>query len=154
MPDQPVRVVSHRLRPDPGSIRAVDLLSREPAQGCPPSRKSQECLFQDGVTFDKASSKCFRTYSIGDDIQRMIQSCLVSRLGERLQVKAAERTANVWPEKHQFVPWVLFNNVSLARSQNLMDDIPSLLCQWYNGDKQIPYCSQQMKKRYRTASFP
>ncbi|KAK6012174.1 hypothetical protein OSTOST_22681 [Ostertagia ostertagi] len=32
-----------------------------------------ECQDRSKVTFDKASAKCFRTLSISDDIQRMIQ---------------------------------------------------------------------------------
>ncbi|KHJ74789.1 gamma interferon inducible lysosomal thiol reductase, partial [Oesophagostomum dentatum] len=46
------------------------------------------------IPFDKASAKCFRTMSVSEDIQRMIQSCLVSSLGERLQQKAAEKTGD------------------------------------------------------------
>ncbi|WKX97518.1 hypothetical protein Q1695_013294 [Nippostrongylus brasiliensis] len=98
--------------------------------------------------FDKASAKCFRTLSISDDIQRLTQSCLVSRLGERLQEKAAERTANVWPDKHTHVPWVVLNGVSLANGQMMMDHLPFLICEWYNGDKKIPYCQSQEKKKY------
>ncbi|ETN76431.1 hypothetical protein NECAME_11670 [Necator americanus] len=60
----------------------------------------------------------------------MIQSCLVSRLGERLQQKAAERTANVWPDKHRHVPWVIINGISLESEQMIMDQLQFLICEW------------------------
>ncbi|XGW12853.1 hypothetical protein V3C99_013475 [Haemonchus contortus] len=105
------------------------------------------------VTFDKASAKCFRTLSVSDDIQRMIQSCLVSRLGEELQMKAAEATDNVWPDQHRFVPWIVINGVSVASAQTMMDRLPNLLCEWYIGDKPIPYCQGEEKKRRRAVSW-
>ncbi|CAI4232807.1 unnamed protein product [Auanema sp. JU1783] len=111
-----------------------------------------EKQLKNGTAFEDASSKCFETLEIGFDIQRLVQSCLVSRLGKQLQAKAGERTANVWPEQHKHVPWILFNNVSLSSAQLLKDDIPTLICQWYEGDKQIPYCRQQQKLLKRKSS--
>lgn len=105
------------------------------------------------VTFDKASAKCFRTLSVSDDIQRLIQSCLVSRLGEKLQEKAAEKTDNVWPDKHTHVPWIIVNGVSLANAQMMMDQLPYLLCEWYTGDKKIPFCQAQEKRKYKRWSW-
>ncbi|KIH57282.1 gamma interferon inducible lysosomal thiol reductase [Ancylostoma duodenale] len=61
-------------------------------------------------------------------------SCLVSRLGERLQEKAAQQTdtisANVWPDKHRAVPWVVVNGISLESEQMMMDHLPYLICEW------------------------
>ncbi|GMT14901.1 hypothetical protein PFISCL1PPCAC_6198, partial [Pristionchus fissidentatus] len=92
------------------------------------------------VEFMDAVEKCFETLSIGMDIRTMIQSCMVTHESANLQKAAAARTDNVYPDKHDHVPWVLFNNVSLADAQFLADDIPQLICSWYNGDTKIPYC--------------
>lgn len=88
--------------------------------------------FQVKVDFNDAMQKCFETLQIGMDIQTMIQSvidpslpsiyrtllslrsCMVTHESARLQEAAAARTTNVYPDKHDHVPWVLFNNASLA----------------------------------------
>ncbi|RCN45583.1 gamma interferon inducible lysosomal thiol reductase [Ancylostoma caninum] len=113
----------------------------------------QKKSFQSQIPFDKASAKCFRTLSVGEDIQRLIQSCLVSRLGEQLQEKAAEQTENVWPDKHRHVPWVVINGISLESEQSVMDHLPYLICGWYTGDKKIPYCRSDEKKKHRMLSL-
>ncbi|PAV90129.1 hypothetical protein WR25_13333 [Diploscapter pachys] len=78
--------------------------------------------------FEDAAEKCFKQLSVSDQTQRMIQGCLVTSLSEKLQKKAADLTANVWPEKHRFVPWILFNGVSIESVQSWADIIPTLIC--------------------------
>ncbi|VDM59705.1 unnamed protein product [Angiostrongylus costaricensis] len=53
---------------------------------------------------------------------------------------------NIWPDKHTFVPWIIVNGVSLRSKQVLINNLPYLLCDWYTGDKEIPFCSSQKKK--------
>ncbi|CAJ0581605.1 unnamed protein product, partial [Mesorhabditis spiculigera] len=101
------------------------------------------------IPFDKAQSKCFRTLNVTDDVQRMTQSCLVSKLSRELQMNAAKRTNDVQPEKHHFVPWILFNNVSLESAQFLQADLTSVICQWYKGDKPAPACQAEQKRLAR-----
>ncbi|VDM59706.1 unnamed protein product [Angiostrongylus costaricensis] len=100
-----------------------------------------------GVPFENASALCFRDLSIGEADQNLIQSCMVSELGEKLQQEAAEKTANVWPDQHIFVPWIIVNGVSLISKQAMIDNLPYLLCDWYTGDEEIPFCSSEEAKR-------
>ncbi|VDK81722.1 unnamed protein product [Cylicostephanus goldi] len=81
------------------------------------------------------------------------RSCLVSRLGELLQKKAGERTDSVWPDKHRHVPWVVINDISIESEQMMMDHLSYLICTWYTGDKEIPYCQREEKKKYKMWSL-
>lgn len=94
-----------------------------------------------GNVFEKAVGRCFRSLQVSDDIQRLIQfvfsltftfrSCYVTKEGERLQEAAEKRTTEVSPEQHHFVPWVLFNNVSIGSAQILADNLTPSLCGWF-----------------------
>ncbi|KAI6242886.1 hypothetical protein M3Y99_00197800 [Aphelenchoides fujianensis] len=61
--------------------------------------------------------------------------CTQGKKGHELQLEAAERTENVWPEKHEFVPHLLFNNVSLLDAQVAIRDLPAAICDWIVGEK-------------------
>ncbi|CAB3404044.1 unnamed protein product [Caenorhabditis bovis] len=105
------------------------------------------------VPFVDAAQQCFDKLQIGQDVQRLTQSCLVSKLGAQLQAEAGKVTDSVWPEKHKFVPWVIFNGVSLTKLQGFQNQIPTLLCEWYTGAKPIPYCEASLKLKFRQASY-
>uniref|UniRef100_A0A915E5K1 Uncharacterized protein n=1 Tax=Ditylenchus dipsaci TaxID=166011 RepID=A0A915E5K1_9BILA len=51
---------------------------------------------------------------------------------------------SVWPDEHEFVPWLLFNNVSIKSQQSLQRQLPSAICQWYVGDKRPEACGSPM----------
>ncbi|KAJ1370057.1 hypothetical protein KIN20_031695 [Parelaphostrongylus tenuis] len=99
------------------------------------------------VPFENATVKCFRRLSVSEEVQRMIQSCMVSQIGAKLQQEAAEKTANTWPDKHTFVPWVIVNGISLKSKQTMINNLPYLLCEWYIGDNKIPFCRSEKRKR-------
>ncbi|CAI2338904.1 unnamed protein product [Caenorhabditis sp. 36 PRJEB53466] len=117
-----------------------------------PTLSCIEESLQRKVEFADAVQQCFEKLQIGGDIQRLTQSCLVSKLGADLQTKAAATTNNVWPEKHQFVPWMVVNGVSLTSLQGFQNQLPTLLCEWYSGDKPIPFCEASLKLKYKKAS--
>ncbi|CAI5443642.1 unnamed protein product [Caenorhabditis angaria] len=104
------------------------------------------------VEFADAVQQCFEKLQIGGDVQRLTQSCLVSKLGTQLQLQAAKATSEVWPEQHKFVPWVVVNGVSLVKLQGFQNDLAVLICEWYSGDKPIPFCEASLKKKYRNSS--
>ncbi|KHN88797.1 GILT-like protein F37H8.5 [Toxocara canis] len=96
-----------------------------------------------GTEFQDAVNKCYRTLKIDKEIQNAVSICVVSGLGDRLQLEAAKRTEEIFPDKHDHVPWMLFNNVSLTRAQIIQDSLPSAICQWFNGDKMPPACEAE-----------
>lgn len=61
-------------------------------------------------------------------------------MGKKLQIEAAKFTENVWPDKHDRVPWLLFNNISVNEQQYLGKDLPLVICQFYIGDKRPQFC--------------
>ncbi|KAK6043862.1 hypothetical protein COOONC_18633 [Cooperia oncophora] len=61
--------------------------------------------------------------------------------------------ANVWPDKHTHVPWIVVNGVSLANGQMMMDHLPYLICDWYVGDKRIPFCQYEEKAEAETSQL-
>ena len=66
--------------------------------------------------------------------------CAASETGDKFQREAAARTDQSWPDKHRFVPWVLFNNVSIENYQFLLGGLPTAICEFYNGDKVPGHC--------------
>ncbi|VDM73235.1 unnamed protein product, partial [Strongylus vulgaris] len=63
-------------------------------------------------------------------IVHLFRSCFTSDRGYKLQLEAAEKTENVWPDKHRGVPWVIINGVSLKIVQNKIDNLAPYLCEW------------------------
>ncbi|KAJ1371555.1 hypothetical protein KIN20_033524 [Parelaphostrongylus tenuis] len=101
----------------------------------------ESCLIHSKVPFENATAECYRNQSIREEVQGKIQSCVHSHLGDELQQEAAEKTANVWPLKHYWVPWIIVNGVSVERTQAMLHSLPYYLCEWYIGGHDIPYCS-------------
>jgi len=93
-----------------------------------------------GTELEKAAGRCFRSLNISHTIYDQINHCYNGELGNQLQLQAAERTEQVWPDQHVFVPWVLFNNVSLENRQFLQSSIDSVICDMYIGDDSPPGC--------------
>lgn len=54
--------------------------------------------------------------------------------------------------QHKFVPWIVVNGVSLTSLQGFQNQLPTLLCEWYSGDKPIPFCEAALKLKYKKAS--
>lgn len=103
------------------------------------------CLEQQleaAVPFKKAVLKCYRKLGVPKAIQNSISTCVKNGTGDRLQLEAAKRTADIYPDKHDHVPWMLFNNASLSRAQVLQDSLPSAICEWYSGDRLPPQCKR------------
>jgi hypothetical protein len=81
----------------------------------------------------------------------VFRHCIKSQKGQQLIAEAAERTESASPGKflsfslvilialnldqHKFVPWLFFNNVSLANAQFLIRDLPITICDWIVGAK-------------------
>jgi interferon gamma-inducible protein 30 len=94
-----------------------------------------------GVDLEKASRKCYSTFHTQPHIYDQIIHCANGDLGLKLQLQAAERTEKIWPESHQYVPWIVFNNVSLKAEQFRIRDLPVTICDFYTGDKTPEHCS-------------
>ncbi|KAI1707448.1 gamma interferon inducible lysosomal thiol reductase (GILT) domain-containing protein [Ditylenchus destructor] len=91
--------------------------------------------------FESAAKKCYAELQITPEIVDKIVQCASGALGAELQQKAAERTKNVWPDQHEWVPWVVFNNMSVKNaSLYLMQSLPTAICEMYVGDKSPPGC--------------
>uniref|UniRef100_A0A914ZQ86 Chondroitin proteoglycan 4 domain-containing protein n=1 Tax=Parascaris univalens TaxID=6257 RepID=A0A914ZQ86_PARUN len=98
---------------------------------------------QEGIVFEKAVDTCYRTLKIDKAVQNAISICITSGLGDRLQLQAAKRTHEIYPDKHDHVPWLLFNNISLNKAQVFQNALPSAICLWYNGDKVPQNCRME-----------
>ncbi|EPB70070.1 hypothetical protein ANCCEY_10835 [Ancylostoma ceylanicum] len=103
------------------------------------------------IPFDKASAKCFRTLSVSEDIQRLIQSCLVSRLGERLQEKAAKQTGNLnYSSIAQMLLILLLVGLSFVSADRCSSVPPSLWCSSKELSKECGF--EDLCNRYHTAT--
>uniref|UniRef100_A0A915E4V9 Uncharacterized protein n=1 Tax=Ditylenchus dipsaci TaxID=166011 RepID=A0A915E4V9_9BILA len=64
--------------------------------------------------------------------------CYNGTLGDQLQQQAGQRTTNASPDQPSFVPWLIFNNVSIKSQAYRWDEIlPVAICQWFVAD-QVP----------------
>jgi len=99
-----------------------------------------ESRIQDGSSLQKAAEKCYYTFRVGPHVADQIIHCAASETGDKFQREAAARTDQSWPDKHRFVPWVLFNNVSIENYQFLLGGLPTAICEFYNGDKVPGHC--------------
>lgn len=55
-------------------------------------------------------------------------------MGQRLQIESAKRTENAWPDVHEHVPWIMFNNISLKNEQFSLRNLPITICQIISTD--------------------
>ncbi|KAI3418713.1 hypothetical protein GPALN_007820 [Globodera pallida] len=88
-----------------------------------------ETLLYDNVTFEEASKLCFNLINPGNYVHDRIMQCFDKSEGDTLQTLAALKTQMIWPNKHQFVPWIVVNNVSIESMQFLRYSIPALICE-------------------------
>lgn len=82
---------------------------------------------------EKSASKCFNKTKITIDEQKAIQQCRNGSLGDELQMEMAKKTEDIWPEKHDFVPWIVVNDVSTTNMQINQDNLLNVLCTWFRG---------------------
>ncbi|KAH7727301.1 Protein F37H8.5 [Aphelenchoides avenae] len=94
-----------------------------------------------GTELQKAARKCYATFHTQPHIYDQIIHCANGDLGQKLQLAAAQRTENVWPEAHQYVPWLVFNNVSLKAEQFRQNSLSATICDFYVGDHAPEFCT-------------
>ncbi|KAL3078084.1 hypothetical protein niasHT_036967 [Heterodera trifolii] len=87
-----------------------------------------EKLISSGIPLEKASKKCYVKLHPIPHIYDQITHCFNGPTGDRLQREAGRRTAQIWPDQHEYVPWILVNNASLQATQFLMNGLPTLIC--------------------------
>uniref|UniRef100_A0A7E4WD94 Saposin A-type domain-containing protein n=1 Tax=Panagrellus redivivus TaxID=6233 RepID=A0A7E4WD94_PANRE len=90
---------------------------------------------------DKAIQKCYNTFKPAPHVIDQVIHCANGEIGNKLQLEAAARTAQVYPDAHKHVPWLLFNNVSLADSQFFTEQFEAAICTLHNGQKPLPQCT-------------
>uniref|UniRef100_A0A914XQD4 Gamma-interferon-inducible lysosomal thiol reductase n=1 Tax=Panagrolaimus superbus TaxID=310955 RepID=A0A914XQD4_9BILA len=100
-----------------------------------------EARIQDGSTLEKSAEKCYYTFHVQPHVADQIIHCANGDIGDKLQQEAAKRTAEAFPDPHKYVPWVLFNNVSIESQQFLISGLPIAICEFYNGDKAPGHCN-------------
>ncbi|KHJ96852.1 hypothetical protein OESDEN_03167 [Oesophagostomum dentatum] len=94
------------------------------------------------IPFNYALWGCYDAHPLPMGTKRLIEECFNTELGDQLQEEAGRVTNSVWPDVKKSVPWLVFNGVSLRVLQEKFKIIPKLLCEWYQGDKKIPYCAE------------
>jgi len=99
-----------------------------------------ETELRQGTTLDKGAPKCYETLHIQPHVADQVIHCANGKYGDKMQQEDAKKTDNVWPDKHEYVPWLLFNGVSLKNAQFFVNDLPSAICEWYVGDRPPSAC--------------
>uniref|UniRef100_A0A183C9V8 Saposin A-type domain-containing protein n=1 Tax=Globodera pallida TaxID=36090 RepID=A0A183C9V8_GLOPA len=87
-----------------------------------------EKLISSGIPLEKAAKKCYAKLHPLPHIYDQLIHCFNGATGDRLQKEAGQRTASIWPDQHEYVPWILVNNASLQSTQFLMNGLPTLIC--------------------------
>lgn len=97
-----------------------------------------ETKIANGTSLEKASKQCY-SHPL-PHIFDQITHCFNGPKGDQLQKIDAQKTASIWPDQHEYVPWILVNNASLQSQQFLMNNLQTLICQSYVGDKEAELC--------------
>lgn len=90
---------------------------------------------------DAAMESCFRTERISTQMQQTLIACRDGAEGNKLMHEAGLRTEQVWPEQHQYSPWILIDGVSTAKLQRFQQVIDQFVC--WNSPKasSVEYCN-------------
>jgi interferon gamma-inducible protein 30 len=104
-----------------------------------------EVSISGGQDPDRATKQCYTQLGIKATEQAKITECTQGPQGDQLQKIAADKTDAILPEKHQFVPWILFNDVSLQKAQYYQNALFGALCDWYRGKQTPQGCSEFMR---------
>ncbi|CAD5223112.1 unnamed protein product [Bursaphelenchus xylophilus] len=67
-----------------------------------------------------------------------MRKCVYDGTADRIQQINFNRTKSGWPERHQGVPWMFFNGVSMRAAQFHMRDLSAAICDWYQGNEAAP----------------
>ncbi|CDW55813.1 Gamma interferon inducible lysosomal thiol [Trichuris trichiura] len=81
-----------------------------------------------------ASKLCMRKVDIKIAEAKKIMKCTTGDEGEELQLKMAERTETIKPDRHRFVPWILIQDVSTNGLQATQTNLFAFLCKWHRGN--------------------
>lgn len=73
-------------------------------------------------------------------ISIIFRECENGDQGKKLQQIDADRTENTWPAWAESIPWLLFNNLSLASLQPDIIDTKSALCILYFNKNKFEAC--------------
>ncbi|KAI1710642.1 gamma interferon inducible lysosomal thiol reductase (GILT) domain-containing protein [Ditylenchus destructor] len=85
-----------------------------------------EMNLKNKVDLESAARKCYAKFHTTPHIYDQIIHCVNGDLGTKLQLQAAQRTENVWPDQHQWVPWMLYNNAKRTLVTNHRPDVEVL----------------------------
>jgi len=99
-----------------------------------------EAAMSEGQDPDEATKKCYQQMSIKLSEQNKITECTQGPLGDQLQKVAADRTDAIVPDKHEFVPWILIDNISLKNAQFYQAILFDILCSWYRAKDKPAGC--------------
>jgi len=99
-----------------------------------------EVATSEGQDPDTATKTCYSQQKIKASEQKKIGECTSGPLGDQLQKQAADRTDGIKPDSHDFVPWILINDVSLQKAQLYQNILFQALCSWYRSDLVPPGC--------------
>ncbi|KAI6184119.1 Gamma-interferon-inducible lysosomal thiol reductase [Aphelenchoides bicaudatus] len=105
-----------------------------------------------GISLDDAAQSCYLKNHVSHIVYDQILHCIKSQKGQDLIDEAAKRTEAAYPDQHKYVPWLYFNNVSLANSQFLIHDLPVSICDWLVGEKP-DFCSGIGRKHTRVGGY-
>jgi len=104
-----------------------------------------------GESLADASTACATKTRVSHVQYDQILHCVKTPTGAALQLEAAKRTESAYPDKHTHVPWLYFNNVSLANSQFLIRDLSVFICESLATDHQPDVCAGLGQRKWGAA---
>jgi len=76
---------------------------------------------------------CFQQEAIPTTVQQQIMTCQKGSQGNSLEHQNALATQNIWPTQHQYVPWIMINDLSTTQVQDAQNDLLKYVCYFYDG---------------------
>uniref|UniRef100_A0A0N5C3D4 Saposin A-type domain-containing protein n=1 Tax=Strongyloides papillosus TaxID=174720 RepID=A0A0N5C3D4_STREA len=102
-----------------------------------------EGKLEKSYNLEKAAPICLEYVKADVHAIDLITHCYNGEQGNKFQKAYAERTLEAHPDKHEHVPWLYFNDISLHKAQTYQSILPQTICQWLVTDSLPDICYKE-----------
>uniref|UniRef100_A0A0K0E2E6 Saposin A-type domain-containing protein n=1 Tax=Strongyloides stercoralis TaxID=6248 RepID=A0A0K0E2E6_STRER len=102
-----------------------------------------ESKLEKGYALGEATPVCLEFVKADVHAIDLITHCYNGEQGNKFQLAYYKRTLEAYPDKHEHVPWLYFNDVSLHDAQIYQSILPQTICQWLVTDNLPDICYKE-----------
>ncbi|CEF69875.1 Gamma-interferon-inducible lysosomal thiol reductase [Strongyloides ratti] len=102
-----------------------------------------ESKLEKGYDLKKAAPTCLEYVKADVHAIDLITHCFNGEQGNKFQLAYFKRTLEAYPDEHEHVPWLYFNDISLHSAQIYQSILPQTICQWLVTDNLPDVCYKE-----------